>query len=178
MRFKAGLKTDRAKDLGFHDPADGNEESVVDMCIHKDVEEFRSEAWAACRGQKEKSVKLMGAQNEVCDMAIKANVELEEVGARFAKLSHHYESLRKRSEDLEEEKIIQGQIVSDLQELCLDEKFELALKYAQIVDGEGRNHLISCLNEKAWNGHGHNRHRAEDIRAALDDHEIHGDIPF
>ena len=139
---------------------------------------MKEKAWAACKEQTEKSVKLMGAQNEVCDMAIKANAELEQVNARLAALSHHYEILAKRSDDLKDEGMIQLQIVEDMRELCLNDEFELALKYAQIVDGEGRYDFLTRLNEKAWDEHSHNWHRTEDICAALDSHEIDEGIPF
>lgn len=137
---------------------------------------MKDEAWKACKEQTEKSLRLMGAQNEVCEMAIKANAELEQVNARLAALSHHYEALGKRSDDLKDEGLIQVQIVEDMRELCLNDAFELALKYAEIVDGKRRYDLISRLNAKSWEERPHNR--VDDIRAAVKEHEMHDGIPF
>lgn len=114
-----------------------------------------------------KSQKLIGAQNEVADMAIKANAELDQVNARLAGLSHHYEQLAKRAEQLADEHEVQAQIVKDLQELYAGGDDLTVGKYAEIVNGEGRYDFVSLLNEKAWREHEHDWDRAADLKAAV-----------
>jgi trans-aconitate methyltransferase len=117
--------------------------------------------------ERRKAEQLLGAQNEVANMAIKANAELEQINARLAGLSHHYEQLAKRAEDLKDEGQIQIQIAEDLEELINAECEPIALKYAEIVNSDGRYELVGVLNEKAWREHEHDWDRVEDIKAAV-----------
>lgn len=114
-----------------------------------------------------KLYKVLGAQNEVAEMAIKANAELEQVNARLSGLSSHYEQLAKRAEKLKDEHDVQARIVEDLQAIFDNADYVTAAKYAEIVNSDGRYELIGILNEKAWREHEHDWDRAEDIKAAV-----------
>jgi trans-aconitate methyltransferase len=139
---------------------------------------MKDEAWKSVREAEEKSLKIMGAQNEVCDLAIRANAELEQVNSRLASLAHHYEQLSKRSDELKDEGLIQVQIVQDLRELCLAEEWHRAIQFSNIVESAGRYELIGILNQKAWDEDGHDWDRVSDIKAALDQYEKEFAIPF
>lgn len=130
--------------------------------------------------EKRKLDKIIGAQNELAEMAIKANAELEQVNARLAGISHHYEQLAKRAEELKDEGEIQVQITDHIQSLISEEYYSLAFEYADIVNGDGRYKLISILNKKSWDQHD-GACVVDEIRAAIEQYEnpvADVDLPF
>ena len=143
---------------------------------------MKDEALSACTKQEVKSVKLIGAQNEVCDMAIKANAELEQINARLGSVAAHYEVLAARSDELKDEGLIQEQICNQMRRLCAAGAYDAAIRYSEAVDGEDRYQFISLINRKAlFRGPLSDLEDDEiidELLACIEEFEQEGSIPF
>jgi trans-aconitate methyltransferase len=143
---------------------------------------MREEALKACAQQEVKQVRIIGAQNEVCDMALKANAELEQINARLGSVSVHYDLLAKRSEELKDEGEIQVQICTHLEQLCAAEAYDAAIRYANAVDGDGRYRFISMVNQSGYyDGSVYDmddEYMVDELLKVIEEFEKEEEIPF